>query len=90
MTADRRTGMDVLDPDECWALLRRAPVGRLATSIASHPATHVFPICRATTAAWDVIPPFAVRIPRATSIPWMSSGLPCVCRRLLSFPFVPD
>ena len=59
-----------------------------STSIASHPATHVFPIWRATTAAWDVIPPFAVRIPRATSIPWMSSGLVSLRTRITSFPSV--
>src|SRR5439155_1394434 len=31
----------------------------------SHPATHGLPIPRATTAAWEVMPPCAVRIPAA-------------------------
>ncbi len=30
---------------------------------------------RATTAAWDVMPPRVVRIPSAACMPWMSSGL---------------
>ena len=38
------------------------------------PTTDGLPICRPTTAAWDVMPPVAVRTPWATSIPWMSSG----------------
>ena len=57
-----------------------------STSIDSHPVTHVFPIWRATTAAWEVIPPFAVRIPRAASIPWMSSGLVSRRTRITSRP----
>ncbi len=32
------------------------------------------PMPRATTAAWLVMPPRAVRMPLATSMPWMSSG----------------
>ena len=35
----------------------------------------VGPYPRATTAAWEVIPPVAVGIPRAACMPWMSSGL---------------
>ena len=38
------------------------------------PATHGLPIWRATTAAWLVAPPRAVRIPWATAMPWKSSG----------------
>ena len=30
---------------------------------------------RATTAAWLVLPPIAVRMPFATSMPWISSGV---------------
>ena len=30
---------------------------------------------RATTAAWLVMPPRVVRMPRAACMPWMSSGL---------------
>ena len=44
------------------------------TAIALHPATQHLPIPRATTAAWDVIPPLAVRIPSAATIPARSSG----------------
>ena len=39
-----------------------------------HPDTQHVPIPRATTAAWDVIPPRTVRIPCADFIPVMSSG----------------
>ena len=42
---------------------------------ASHPATQGLPIPRATTAACEVIPPCAVRTPRAWISPWMSSGV---------------
>jgi hypothetical protein len=38
------------------------------------PATHGLPIPRATTAACDVIPPRAVRIALAITMPWKSSG----------------
>src|SRR5436853_419320 len=38
------------------------------------PATQVFPMPRATTAACDAWPPRAVRMPSATCMPWMSSG----------------
>ncbi len=34
--------MTILDPDECWALLRTTDVGRLAVTIASHP--DIFPV----------------------------------------------
>jgi nitroimidazol reductase NimA-like FMN-containing flavoprotein (pyridoxamine 5'-phosphate oxidase superfamily) len=34
--------MDILDPNECWSLLRECVVGRLAISIANHP--DIFPI----------------------------------------------
>jgi nitroimidazol reductase NimA-like FMN-containing flavoprotein (pyridoxamine 5'-phosphate oxidase superfamily) len=34
--------MTVLEPGECWALLREAEVGRLAVSVAGHP--DIFPI----------------------------------------------
>jgi Pyridoxamine 5'-phosphate oxidase len=39
---DPRTGMIVLEPDECWRLLREADVGRLAVSIGDRP--DIFPI----------------------------------------------
>jgi hypothetical protein len=46
------------------ALMSRAP----------QPTTEGLPIWRPTTAACDVMPPVAVRIPCETNIPWMSSG----------------
>jgi nitroimidazol reductase NimA-like FMN-containing flavoprotein (pyridoxamine 5'-phosphate oxidase superfamily) len=42
MTVERRTGMTILEPDECWALLRTAEVGRLAVAVAARP--DIFPI----------------------------------------------
>jgi nitroimidazol reductase NimA-like FMN-containing flavoprotein (pyridoxamine 5'-phosphate oxidase superfamily) len=42
MTTDFRTGMEILEPPACWALLREAQVGRLAVAIANHP--DIFPI----------------------------------------------
>ena len=35
-------GMDILEPNECWSLLRGSVVGRLAISIANRP--DIFPI----------------------------------------------
>ena len=37
-----RTGMEVLDPGECWRLVERQSVGRLAVSIANRP--DIFPV----------------------------------------------
>ncbi len=42
MPLDPRTGVDHLDGNECWDLLRRAEVGRLAVSITDHP--DIFPV----------------------------------------------
>ena len=41
-STDPRTGMIVLEADECWRLLREADVGRLAVSIGDH--VDIFPI----------------------------------------------
>jgi len=41
-STDPRTGMIVLEADECWRLLREADVGRLAVSISDQP--DIFPI----------------------------------------------
>lgn len=41
-STDPRTGMIVLEADECWRLLREADVGRLAVSISDQP--EIFPI----------------------------------------------
>ena len=45
-----------------------------STVSAPAPATQGIPMPRATTAAWLVMPPRDVRMPFATSMPWMSSG----------------
>jgi hypothetical protein len=42
MTIDARTGTTILEPHDCWALLRSAEVGRLAISIQNQP--DIFPI----------------------------------------------
>ena len=39
------------------------------------PTTQGRPMPRATTAAWLDLPPTAVRMPLATSMPWISSGV---------------
>ena len=57
-----------------------------STESASQPATHGLPIPRATTAAWEVIPPWAVRMPLAAIIPWMSSGVVSQRTRITSSP----
>ena len=55
----------------------------------SQPATHGLPIPRATTAACDVMPPCAVRIPFAWISPWMSSGVVSQRTRITSSPLRP-
>jgi nitroimidazol reductase NimA-like FMN-containing flavoprotein (pyridoxamine 5'-phosphate oxidase superfamily) len=42
MSTDLRWNTTILEPDECWALLRTVEVGRLGISIAAHP--DIFPI----------------------------------------------
>ncbi|HEY7044834.1 MAG TPA: pyridoxamine 5'-phosphate oxidase family protein [Nocardioidaceae bacterium] len=42
MTTDLQTPMTILDRDECWNLMRSAPVGRLAVSVGAHP--DIFPV----------------------------------------------
>ena len=57
-------------------LCRRCAASCARSSISSAPAptTDGLPIWRPTTAACDVMPPVAVRMPCATNMPWMSSG----------------
>ncbi len=59
-----------------------------ATSIesSSQPATHGLPMPRATTAACEVIPPWAVSTPAAWMRPWMSSGVVSQRTRITSSP----
>ena len=59
-----------------------------ASSILELPAPTMdgFPICRPTTAAWEVIPPVAVRMPCDTNMPWMSSGTVSRRTRMTGLP----
>ena len=47
----------------------------VSTLSASQPVIAQTPMPLATTAAWDVMPPSSVRIPAATRMPWISSGV---------------
>ena len=47
----------------------------MSMSSAPQPTMQTLPIWRATSAAWLVMPPCAVRMPWAASMPRMSSGL---------------
>ena len=58
--------------------------GRSAS--ASQPATHGLPMPRATTAACEVAPPFAVSTPRAAIMPCTSSGVVSTRTRIVSLP----
>ncbi len=49
------------------------------------PATQHLPMPRVTTAAWLVMPPREVRMPTATSMPWMSSGVVSARTRITGF-----
>ena len=59
-----------------WKVRPRLLISPALTSIWSSPApeTQGRPMPRATTAAWLVMPPRQVTIPRAACMPWMSSG----------------
>ena len=52
--------------------------------ISLEPETQGFPIPLATTAAWLVIPPLAVRIPFAACIPLISSGEVSILTKIVS------
>ena len=68
---------------------RRARVNCLplvSTSSDSAPHTQVRPMPRATTAAWEVLPPRLVRMPRAATMPRRSSGLVSLRTRITSSP----
>ena len=56
------------------------------TDDAPAPATQGRPMPRATTAAWLVMPPRVVRMPRAACMPWMSSGLVSMRTRMTASP----
>ena len=56
-------------------------------SRAPQPTTEGLPIWRPTTAAWDVMPPVAVRMPWATLMPWMSSGTVSIRTSMTFLPF---
>mmetsp|Transcript_5173 Transcript_5173/g.18550 ORF Transcript_5173/g.18550 Transcript_5173/m.18550 type:complete len:329 (-) Transcript_5173:1346-2332(-) len=71
-----------------WSLTPPNDSHRFSSSTTSslHPDTHVFPHPRATTAACEVIPPRAVRIPSAAFIPPTSSGDVSTRTRMHFFP----
>jgi hypothetical protein len=50
------------------------------------PETQGLPMPRATTAAWEVMPPRVVRMPSAACMPWMSSGLVSTRTRMTLWP----
>ena len=56
-------------------------------SSAPQPTTEGLPIWRPTTAACDVMPPVAVRMPCATDMPWMSSGTVSIRTSSTRLPF---
>ncbi len=65
----------IMSPSRTTWSPTRATRCAASMSISSAPTTAVRPIPRATTAAWEVLPPRAVRIPVAAIIPPRSSGL---------------
>ena len=57
-----------------------------STSSSSAPQTQVLPMPRATTAAWEVLPPRAVSTPSAATMPGRSSGLVSRRTRMTLWP----
>ena len=68
---------------------RRAVFAAASTCSASQPVTQGVPMPRATTAACEVSPPCAVRIPAACTIPWKSSGVVSQRTRITLSPALP-
>ena len=68
---------------------RRACAASTSIVSSSQPATQGLPIPRATTAACEVMPPCAVRIPAAWIRPWMSSGVVSQRTRITLSPALP-
>ncbi len=67
-------------------ILNQPSVSLITKSCA--PATQVLPIPRATTAAWEVIPPRAVKKPSLTFIPSISSGDVSTLTKTAGMPFL--
>ena len=67
--------MDSMSPSWTVTPSAWATSAEESTSSESAPQTAVFPIPRATTAAWEVLPPRLVKMPVAAIIPSRSSGL---------------
>ena len=91
-TSPRKTSpvepsMEIVSPSATtvpsWVVNRPALV---STSSDSAPQTHVRPMPRATTAACEVLPPRLVRMPRAATMPWRSSGVVSRRTRMTSAP----
>ena len=57
--------------------------------IAVTPQTAGLPMPTATMAAWLVLPPRAVRMPWASTIPWKSSGVVSSRTRITCSPALP-
>ena len=68
-----------------WPIPRVLPAS--STLISEHPDTQHLPMPLATTAACEVIPPLAVRIPSAATIPARSSGDVSSLTRIAFWPF---
>ena len=62
------------------------PARRRRSRTSPAPATQGLPMPRATTAAWLVMPPRAVRMPSAACMPWMSSGVVSMRTRITFSP----
>ena len=60
-----------------------------STSSSCAPTTHGLPMPRATTAACEVMPPRAVRIALAITMPWKSSGEVSRRTRIADWPARP-
>ena len=84
----RRSPPSMVMTSPARQVFRRPTWCRASASIFTAPApqTQGFPMPRATTAAWLVMPPRAVRMPSAATMPWISSGLVSLRTRSTSWP----
>ena len=86
ITSPEEPSSVMISPSRNSRLPARSTPAPTSMEIPPAPETQGRPIPRATTAACDVMPPRAVRMPRAACIPWISSGDVSTRTRMTSSP----
>ena len=75
MTSPMKPSIEIQSPSLTTVSSTEKVRAAMSMSSTPQPTMQTLPIWRATSAAWLVMPPWAVRMPCAASMPRMSSGL---------------